>query len=561
MDRVFLKPMTTNTDHTRGLQKRALIATSAIFGSRILGLIREQIFAFFFGAGAVLDAFYVAFRIPNLLRDLAAEGALSQSFITIFSQKLITGNKQEAHTLANKTITFIMLVMGVITILGEIFAPFLVRLIGPGFLNDPEKFNLTVQLLRILFPYIFFISLAALVMGILNANKKFFIPFSASTFGNFTAICVGLLFAYFLSPDYIGQTYNKIFYGSKFITQDWLALSSAISGMALGTLVAGLGQFLFQLPAVAKLGFFPKLNFKLNDTGLIKVLKLTGPAIIAGSAVQINVMINTIFASYLADGSVAYLQFSFRLMQFPLGLFGVAIAAASAPVLAQLITQKRNDKFRESIQSSIQMSLFLTLPSMVGLITLGYAIISLIYQHGHFTAYQTTQTAYALMAYALGISSYSLIKIYQPAYLAFHDAKTPMKISLLSIVVNAAINSFFIFVLKLDHWAIALCTSIVALFDVMLQSFFFKRKLNNVWTKSLALTACKTLVAASIMGVCVYFGVNYLNTFLSSDKLMEQIFLVLIPILYAIPVYLLSAYILRIPDAVFYINKIKSKFF
>jgi putative peptidoglycan lipid II flippase len=550
--------MATNTDHTRGIQKRAMIATSAIFGSRILGLVREQVFAFFFGAGAVLDAFYVAFRIPNLLRDLAAEGALSQSFITIFSQKLVTGEKQEAHILANKTITFIMLVMGVVTILGEIFAPFLVRLIGPGFLDDPEKFNLTVQLLRILFPYIFFISLAALVMGILNANKKFFIPFSASTFCNFTSICAGLLFAYFLSPDYIGQTYHKIFYGTKFVTEDFLAISSAISGMALGTLLGGLGQFLFQLPTLSKIGFFPKLNFNLNDAGLIKVLKLTGPAIIAGAAVQINVMINTIFASFLADGSVSYLQFSFRLMQFPLGLFGVAIAAASAPVLAQLISQKRNDKFRESIQSSIQMSLFLTLPSMIGLMTLGYAIISLIYQHGHFTPYQTTQTSYALMAYALGISSYSLIKIYQPAFLAFHDAKTPMKISLLSILVNATFNSIFIFVFKLDHWAIALCTSIVALFDVILQSYFFRRKLKNIWTINLALTVFKTLIAAVIMGVSVYFGAHYLKGLMTKITLVNQIALVIIPILYAIPVYLLSAYLLRIPDALFYMRKIKS---
>ncbi len=551
--------MSIDTDHTKGTKKRALIATIAIFGSRILGLVREQIFAFFFGAGAVLDAFYVAFRIPNLLRDLAAEGALSQSFITIFSQKLATGQKEEARLLANKTITFIVLVMGVTVILGEIFAPQIVSVIGAGFLRDPQKFDLTVHLLRILFPYIFFVSLAALLMGVLNSNKKFFIPFSASTFCNFISITVGLLLAYLLSPDYISNTFDRIFNGIPFETSDYLALSSAISGMAFGTLLGGLGQFLFQIPSASKLGFFPKLNFQLKDSALIKVLKLTGPAIIAGAAVQVNVLVNTVFASLLADGSVSYLQFSFRLMQFPLGLFGVSIAAAFAPVLAQMTIQRNETKFRESITSSIQMSLFLTLPSMVGLIILGQAIISLIYGHGHFDSNDTFQTAYALKAYALGISSYALIKIYQPAYLAFHDAKTPMKISLLSIAINALINSIFIFVLRLDHWAIALCTAIVAFIDVSLQAFFFRKKLKGVWTMNLWLNTLKTVLAAVIMGIAVYFSLEYLQQHFGTESLSQKFIYVLIPMAVALPVYFGTAYLLKVKDAQFFLSKILKK--
>ncbi|EKD52279.1 MAG: membrane protein [uncultured bacterium] len=541
-------------DHTTGTKKRALIATIAIFFSRILGLVREQVFAFFFGAGAVLDAFYVAFRIPNLLRDLAAEGALSQSFVTIFSQKLITNEKDEARALANKTITFITLVMGIVVILGEIFAPQLVSLIGMGF--SGEKFDLTVHLLRILFPYIFFITLAALLMGVLNANKKFFIPFSASTFCNLISIVMGLLFAYLLSPDYTAQTWNKILHDTTLVTNDYLALSSAITGMALGTLLGGFGQFVFQLPSAHQLGFFPKLDFRLNDPGLIKVLKLTGPAIIAGAAVQVNVLVNTIFASFLTDGSVAYLQFAFRLMQFPLGVFGVAIAAASGPVLAQMIVQKDHDKFRQTIRSSIQMSLFLTLPSLIGLIVLSQAIISLIYGHGRFDNHDTQQTAQALMAYALGISSYALIKIYQPAFLAFHNAKTPMKIALFSIGINAFLNVLFIFVLGWGHWAIALSTAIVAGINLILLGIKLTKNISGIWDRGVWMTTGKIVLASVVMGLVTLSSFWYLQTIFIHGSLLDKTALVLIPMLLAVVSYLGCSCYLGIKDARYLLDKI-----
>ncbi|MBF0105861.1 MAG: murein biosynthesis integral membrane protein MurJ [Deltaproteobacteria bacterium] len=553
--------MNTDTDHTHGTKKRAMTATFAIMGSRILGLVREQVFAFFFGAGMALDAFVVAFRIPNLLRDLAAEGALSQSFITIFSQKIARGENKRAYTLANKLTTLVIIVMLVITVLGEIFAPQIVAAVARGFTADKDKFDLTVRLMRILFPYILFVSLAALLMGMLNSQKKFFIPFSASTFCNFISIAVGLLCAYLLAPNYISMTAQRIFLGNPLTITDGLAIANAITGMAWGSLLGGLGQYLFQLPSLFKLGYRPGLNFKFKDSELAQILKLTGPAIIGGSAVQVNVLVNTWFASFLNEGSVSYLNFAFRFMQFPLGIFGVAIAAASAPVLAQMIAQNRHGDFLQSIRSALKLSFFFSIPSAIGLIIMGQDIIALIYEHGQFDLYDTMQTGYALMAYSFGIASYSIIKIYQPAYLAFHNAKTPMKIALFSIVVNVSINAFFIFVLHLSHWALALGTAIVAITNLALLAFFFKKHVGGVWSRDVFLTLVKTVVAGVVMGVVVWLVQVTLQPLCVERTLAGKLLLVFVPMLAAIPVYFCVAYFFKVSDARYFIDRIKNRLF
>jgi len=535
-------------------KKRAFIATLAILGSRVFGLIREQVFAFFFGAGAMLDAFVVAFRIPNLLRDLFAEGALSQSFVAIFSKKLATEGDEEAFALANKVSGFIVLLMAFLVTLGIIFSPQIVRVFATGFTG--EKYELTVTLMRIMFPFIFFVSLAALLMGILNAKNKFFIPQSASTFFNITSIVAGLLFAYWLSPDYITQTFRKLMYQEAVTVSDFLAISNAIAGMALGTVLGGLVQYLIQLPSLFKLGYKPKWDFKLKDDALIKVLKLTGPAIIGGAAVQVNVLVNTEFASFLGNGPVSYLNFAFRFMQFPLGVFGVAIAVASAPALAKMVAQKKTTDFLKTIQGSIQMSLFFSIPSMVGLIFLGQEIISLIYQHGHFSAEDTLQTSLALTAYSFGIASYSLIKIYQPAYLAFHDARTPMRVSIFSILINLGINSLFIFVLKLPFWSLAMGTAVVALVNIFILTVLFRKKMPMIWSDDLVINMMKIVVASTVMGAALYFGLPILSEMFPSISLFNKLLLVFIPLTGAVILYLLLGLIMQIPDARFFLNKL-----
>lgn len=535
-------------------RKNTVIATTAIMGSRLFGLIREQVFAFFFGASAALDAFIVAFRIPNLLRDLFAEGALSQSFVTIFSQKLATEDDKSAFDLANKVSTFIILLIGSLVILGEIFTPQLVHFLAEGFSGD--KFDLTVQLTRILLPFILFACLAALLMGMLNAKNKFFLPQSASTFFNITSIVAGLFFAYWLSPDYIIQTFDKFRNGRALNTMDGLSLVHAIAGMAWGTLLGGVVQHVIQMPALMKLGYRFRFDFDFKDSSLVRVLKLTGPAIIGGAAVQINVLVNTYFASFLNDGSVSYLNYAFRLMQFPLGVFGVAVATVSAPTLAKMIAQKREEDFKTTIRSSLQMSLFLSTPSAIGLIVLAYPIISLIYEHGRFDTLDAVETAYALMAYALGVTSYSLIKIYQPAFLSLHDAKTPMIVSLFSIVINFSVNWYFIRVAHFAHWSLALGTAIVATLNLLFLISLFRKKVRGIWSRTAVLNFIKVLLSAVIMGGFVWYVYNFLTSIFDYHKFTGQLALAFIPITLAVPVYLGATFLFKVPEARFFVRKL-----
>lgn len=527
------------------IRKNSIIATIAILGSRLFGLVREQIFAFFFGASLAQDAFIAAFRIPNLLRDLFAEGALSQSFITVFSQTSTKDDKR-AHKLANKVFTFLFLFLGILVVLGIIFSPQIVSVIANGFTG--EKFELTVSLNRIMFPFILFVSFAALFMGMLNAKGKFFLPQSASTFFNITSITVGLLCAYFFAPEYIESIFWGLWHGQNpELTQS--GAIKAIQGMAIGTLAGGMVQWLVQAPSLFRSGYRLKLDFQLNHPDLIRVLKLTGPAIIGSAAVQVNVMVNTFFASYLEDGAISYLNFAFRLMQFPLGVFGVAIALASTPTLARLISQKKHDKFRTTIRSSMQMSLFLSLPSTIGLIVLAAPIIQLIYEHGEFSQYDSLQTSYALMAYSLGIASYSLIKIYQPAFLAFDDAKTPMIISIFSIIINFTLNWIFVWVLQWQHWGLALATACVATINFILLALFFSKKLKTIWSSKQWVHFLKTLTSSLLMGLVVWFSWQFLQPYFLQPHLLGKAILVFVPVAVAVPVYFALAKIFRIDEA------------
>lgn len=528
-------------ENPTSLKKHSLIATVAIMGSRLFGLIREQVFAFFFGASFVQDAFVAAFRIPNLMRDLFAEGALSQSFVTVFSQKL-KDSDQKSFALANKVNTFILIVVGILVVLGIIFSSQVVNLIAKGFTG--ETYQLTVTLTQILFPFILFASLASILMGMLNAKNRFFLPQSASTFFNITSILVGLLTAYFLAPDYISGNPT--------------ALSKAIIGMAIGTLIGGLVQWLIQYPTLHKMGFRFKLDFHLRHPDLIQVLKLTGPAIVGGAAVQVNVMVITYFASFLAEGSVAYLNYAFRFMLFPLGVFGVAIALASAPKLARLISENQIEGFITTINSAMKMSLFLSLPSAVGLILLAQPIIALIYEHGHFTVTDTQQTALALIAYSFAISAYSLIKIYQPAYLAFHDAKTPMKISLLSIGTNLFLCWFFVSVMNWQHWALAISVSCVAIINFILLALFFRKKVPGLWNKNVLKNIGKSIVACAFMAITIVGALQICQLF-SLTGLNRKLIFVFLPMILASFVYFGVAYLLKSEDAVFFIEGVRRK--
>ncbi|MDX6765353.1 MAG: murein biosynthesis integral membrane protein MurJ [Candidatus Methylacidiphilales bacterium] len=417
----------------------------AVLGSRVLGLVREVILNSIFGAGKELDAFLAAFRIPNLLRDLFAEGALSTAFVTTFSKKLATEGQLAAFRLANLVNTLAIAFMAGIVVLGILGSEGIVSLIGWGLHDDPYKFGLTVDLTRILFPFIFFVSLAAVWMGLLNSLGSFGLPASASTAFNLVSILCGLGLGWWIDPHF----------GPK-----------AIYGFALGTVLGGVAQWVIQVPKARSLGYHFQWTWDWRDPGLRQVLTLMAPAIVGGAAVQVNVLVNTSFALLLQDGSVTWLNNAFRLMQLPIGLFGVAIATVTLPSVSRSAALEDLSAFRTKLSEGLRLASFLTLPASVGLILLAVPIIGLIYQRGAFTASDTLQTALALQAYAIGLAPYAAIKIVSPAFYALGLPRVPLRVSLVGIVLNLILNSLFVFVL---HWGVAglaLSTALVALINL-----------------------------------------------------------------------------------------------
>lgn len=470
-------------------------------GSRVLGLVREQVFAAFFGAGFAYDAFNIAFRVPNLLRDLFAEGALSAAFVTTFSQTLARRGEREAWRLANLVNNSLILVLSVIVISGIVFAPGVVRLfIDPGrAAADPAlsalTFDLAVRMTRIMFPFLLMVSLAAVAMGVLNTKDRFGVPASASTLFNVGSICGGLACAYVLAPDYVmGVIHGR--------GPEAAGAGRAIVGMAIGTLLGGMLQWLIQVPSLRAVGYRwqPVLSFR--DEGVRQVMRLMAPAIIGAAAVQVNVAVNTNFATALGVGPVSWLTYAFRLIQFPIGVFGVAISTATLPVASRAAAAEDLGAFRRTIASSLRLTFLLTIPSAVGLIALNRPIIAMIYERGRFTAFDTEQAGLALGYYALGLTAYSAIKVLAPAFYALKETRIPMAASVLSIATNYVVASWA--VVRLGHRGLALSVSAVALVNFAVLFFFLRRKLGGLEARGILVTLLKTGAAAAVMGVVAW---------------------------------------------------------
>ncbi len=451
------------------------VVSGAIMLSRVLGLAREVIFAALFGAGGWMDAFITAFRIPNLLRDLFAEGALSTAFVTVFSQRIATEGEASAWRLASKVATLTTIFMSLVSLLGVIFSAQLIHMIAPGFDAIAGKVALTIHLTQIMYPFILLVSLAALVMGMLNATNRFTAAALASSFFNIGSIVGGVAFGWWYDPHF-GQ--------------------SALTGLALGTLLGGLLQLVVQLPSLHQAGFRFVPDFSWRDPGVRKILLLMLPAVIAASAVQINVMVNNIFASLLGDGPISWLTFSFRLMQLPLGVFGVAVATVTLPVISRASALGDMDRFRTTLARAMRLALFLTLPAAVGLMVLAQPIIALIYQRGKFHDADTLHTAEALQFYAIGLVGYSCIKVLSPAFYAINRRWTPMMVSFFSIGLNLLLNWLFIFHFKMGHCGLALSTAFAATVNFSLLYFFMQRVNGSLETAAMAGTAGKCLLAS-----------------------------------------------------------------
>ncbi len=464
------------------------VVSIAILCSRVLGLVRDQLLNGLFGS-SFTGIFTAAFRTPNMLRDLFAEGALSTAFVTTFSKKIKTQGDEAAWELGRKMLTLSVCFMSLVAVAGVALAPVLIRLLNPGWDNEASV-NLCVWLAQIMYPFITIVSVTALVMGMLNSKKVFFIPAVASAFFNLGCIVGGLIFAWILDPGFRGGHITE----------------KGLTGFAIGTLIGGVMQLAIQLPSLKKVGFRFRPDFGWKDEGVRDVLHLMWPSLIAAGGTQINVLLNSIFASFTPgkESATAWLANAQRLQQLPLGLFGVAVATVTLPMLSRLATEGMTPAFRGALAKGLRLVLFLTLPCAVGLSIFAGEIVSLLFEHGKFTAHDVAMTAAPLQAYAFGLVFYSAIKVLQPAFYTIDRRFIPMMVSLGVIALNATLNSITVFVLHWDHTALAWATAFGLALNFAALYLSMRKFAGGLETRSLTQSLVSLLVGIALMAAVCY---------------------------------------------------------
>ncbi len=520
---------------TASIARSAGAVSIAVMCSRVLGLVREQVFAGMFGAGYAYDAFVVAFRIPNLLRDLFGEGALSAAFVTVFSDYSTNRGEQETWRLASNVLVFFAMLISALILLALVFAEPIVNLLAPDFRLVTGKTELTVQLTRIMLPFLLFVSLSAVVMGMLNTKGKFFVPALSSSFFNLGSIVGGLSLA-LLFPR-IGQP--------------------AIAGMAWGTLLGGALQLLMQLPTLRNTGFRFRFTFAPKDSGLRRILLLMLPATIGLSATQINIFINTNFAAACAEGSVSWLNYAFRLVQLPIGVFGVALSIAVMPVLAKQAAKQDMLGLKHTFTSSLVLVFSLALPATAGLILLSESIIRLIFEHGAFTAADTMATAQALSWYAIGLFAYAAIKVMVPVFYAVGDTRYPVIGSFLGVAANLLIINLVI--ASLQHKGIAFSTSCAMILNFLFLGLVLYRKLNGYPLVYLAQGLIKIVLATLIMASAVW-GLQWLLAPWLTGMVIQQLIAVVGIVAVAVLVYGVLLQLLGLPEYTLLYAKLRQRF-
>jgi putative peptidoglycan lipid II flippase len=483
--------------------------------SRLLGLVREQVFALTLGAGVSSDAFLAAFRIPNLLRDLFAEGALSTAFVPTYVATLRKEGRPAAYALANRVMSTLTIYLGVLAVVAMIFPEPVVRLVATGF--SKEKADLCATLVRIMLPFLPTISLAVVAMGALNAEERYTAPALASSMFNVVAITGGVAI-YLLGA----------------------STRAAVLAWAAFTLVGGLAQLGIQVPTLHSLGFRPRLlpDLRLRDPGARRIAALMAPATLGVAAVQINVVVNSSFASLVSDGAISWLSYAFRLMQLPIGVFGVAVGTTALTHLARDAARGDWPALSATLGRGLRMVLFLTIPSMVGLGVLGVPIIRLIYEHGNFTTHATHETARALQGYAFGLAAYASVKVVAPAFYALGRTRVPLVGSLLAVGANLAWNLATF--RSLGHFGLALGTSIAATVNLAVLVFAFQSQVKNLLTRELLLAVARIAAASAVMGVAVWLLSGRLEL-LANPPLVNRLVKALVPVVAGAGVYFLAA--------------------
>lgn len=450
--------------------------------SRVFGYVRDVVIAVLFGASGSTDAFFVAFRIPNFLRRLFAEGAFSQAFVPVFSEYRQQRSAQELQDLVDHVTGTLLLALGVTTAAGILAAPAVITLFAPGFLEQPERFEFASQMLRITFPYLLFISLTALAGGILNSLGRFAVP-------AFTPVLLNV---------------------SLILSALWLAplFDEPVQALAWGVFIAGASQLLFQIPFLWRLRILPRPRLSRRHEGVRRIMKLMLPALFGTSIVQINLLVDTLIASFLAAGSISWLYFSDRFVELPLALFGVAIATVILPRLSQHHARQSLDAFNRTLDASLRLSLLVTLPALVGLVILAGPILVTLIQYRAFSLEDTQMARLSLMAYAMGLPAFVLIKVLAPGYYSRLDTSTPVKIGVIAMLANMLLNLALVVPWVLadvpgPHAGLALATSLSAYLNAGLLFVGLRRQGFLEPLPGWGRLASQTAVALLVMAVCL----------------------------------------------------------
>ncbi|HSB51933.1 MAG TPA: murein biosynthesis integral membrane protein MurJ [Dissulfurispiraceae bacterium] len=481
------------------IAKAAGAISIATLISRILGYIKDMILARYFGATGTSDVFFVAFRIPNLLRELFAEGSMSSAFIPVLTEYRTRQGEEEANRLVRSTLLFILIFAGAVCVAGTVFAPTIVTAIAPGFVGDTPKFFQAVLLTRIMFPFLLFISLAAAVMGSLNTRGVFFVPALAPAMLNVVIIvCVVSLAGRFAEP---------------------------IVAVAIGVTLGGLVQWLFQMPAFFRKGYrlsgnrppgytsrepdeltqpsgltgMAESSRRLWHPGLRKIGLLVIPSTAGLAVAQVNIFVGTILASYLPEGSITYLYYSMRLIQFPIGVFGVAMGMAALPALSQHAARGELDKLKEDFSFSLRLLFFITVPAMAGLIALREPIVNTLFQRGRFDYIATIGTSEALMYYSLGIWAIVGVRLVTASFYSLQDTKTPVKVAVISVAVNIILS--LLLMKPMRHSGLALATAAASSCNFVLLFIFLRKRMGGVGSRAIVSSFAKTAVASMVMGL------------------------------------------------------------
>jgi putative peptidoglycan lipid II flippase len=511
-------------DASQRLARSAGLFGLATMASRILGLVRDQVLAYYFGAGDAMDAFRVAFKLPNLVRDLFAEGAMSAAFVPTFTRALTTDGKARAFRLANSVVCGLVLATGVLALAGIVFAEPIVRFFAEGFAEVPGKLPLTVFLARIMFPFLTLVAVAAVFMGMLNALGHFFVPaLSPAMFNVATiAIAIGVIP---LAPA--------------------LGLDPIVL-IAIATLVGGLGQLVIQWRPLRREGYAFRPVLDAQDPALRRVLMLMGPGTIGMAATQINIVVNMRFATGEGTGAISWLDYAFRVMYLPIGLFGVSIAAASTPALSRLAALDDTPKMRSTIASAIGLMLALNVPATLGLIALAVPIVLVIFERGNFTRADTLATALALQFYAIGLVGYSIVRIISPAFYALHKSRIPIIASVTSVIINVVLNWWLVRVM--GYSGLALGTSIAAIANAGFQLVMLRRELGGIEGRRITSTFLKMVAASLLMGAAAWWTEPALRGVLPGDTIVPATARLAIAIGAAIVVLVAALQLLRVPE-------------